>query len=214
MSRVDPVMAALIERVGPCTLATRKDYFGALCQSIINQQISTAAALTVWSRFRLLFPRRIPKPELVLKLDEPALRGVGLSRQKTVYMRSLADAFTTGLVPVKRLAKMSDEEVVQALIQVKGIGRWTAEMFLIFVLNRSDLLPVDDLGLCKNAQLVYGLKDYPKAAVMNALAEKWRPYRSFATWYLWRNGGRAPETTAAETSGKITPVPRRPRNAK
>jgi DNA-3-methyladenine glycosylase II len=110
-----------------------------------------------------------------------------LSRQKVVYIRSLAEHFNDGAVPVRKLAKMSDEEVVQALILVKGIGRWTAEMFLIFVLNRTDLLPVDDLGLCNQARRAYGLKKYPDAKTMMKLAEKWRPYRSIATWYLWRS---------------------------
>src|SRR5205823_4951630 len=114
------------------------------------------------------------------------LRAAGISPQKTGYLRSLASAFATGAVPVRRLVKMSDEEVIQALIPIKGIGRWTAEMFLIFVLNRTDLLPVDDLGLCNQARRTYGFKKYPTAKRMIALAEKWRPYRSIATWYLWR----------------------------
>ena len=180
-------MAEIIRQVGACTLSPRSDYFGALCQSIVNQQISTIAAMAVWKRFITLFPRRRPRPEILLEFDDATLRGAGLSRQKAAYLRSLSEAFASGAVPVRRLGRMTDEEVVQALIPIKGIGRWTAEMFLIFVLNRTDLLPVDDLGLRANAKRVYRLRGMPDARKLNVLAEKWRPYRSIATWYLWRS---------------------------
>lgn len=195
LSRVDPVMAGIIQRVGPCTLSPRKDHFGALCQSILNQQISTAAARTVWERFRKLSPSGRPTPASVSKLSEEALRSAGLSRQKAVYIHSLSAAFASGAMPTRRWATMTDEEVVQALIPVKGIGRWTAEMFLIFVLNRTDLLPVDDLGLCNQARRHYKLKKYPDAKRMKKLAVKWQPYRSIATWYLWRAGTLAADPT-------------------
>ena len=188
LSRVDPVLAGIIRQVGPCNLSPRKDYFGALCQSIVSQQISTAAAKTVWERFRRLFPSRRPNPRELLTMTDEMLRAAGLSRQKAGYLRSVAEHFTGGLFPVRRLGKMSDEEIVQALIPIKGIGRWTAEMFLIFVLNRPDLLPVDDLGFCTQAQRAYAMKKYPDAKTITKLAEKWRPYRSVATWYLWRSG--------------------------
>src|SRR5438270_234204 len=163
LARVDPILGEIIRRVGGCTLAPRSDYFGALCQSIVNQQISTIAAMAVWKRFAALFPRKRPKPELLLKMDDATLRGAGLSRQKAAYLRSLSEAFASGAVPVRRFGRMSDEEVVEALIPIKGIGRWTAEMFLIFVLNRTDLLPVDDLGLRANAARVYGMRKMPDA---------------------------------------------------
>jgi len=187
LSRVDPVLAEIIGKVGPCTLAPRKDHFAALCQSIINQQISMAAARTVWERFRKLFRTGRPTPAALILISDEQLRAAGLSRQKASYLRSLAEHFGGGHVPVRKLSKMTDEEVVQALIPVKGIGRWTAEMFLIFVLNRPDLLPVDDLGLCNQAWRAFRLKKYPDARTMNRLAENWRPYRSIATWYLWRS---------------------------
>ena len=187
LSRADPVLAEVIRQTGPCTLSPRKDHFGALCQSILNQQISVAAALTVWGRFRKLCPAGRPTPRAVSKLSEETLRSAGLSRQKATYIHSLAAAFAGGAFPAKRWAAMSDEEVVQALIPVKGIGRWTAEMFLIFVLNRTDLLPVDDLGLCNRVRHFYHLDEYPNAKTMVKLAEKWRPYRSIATWFLWRS---------------------------
>ena len=187
LAKVDPVLARIIEKIGPCTLAPRKDHFGALCQSIMNQQISVAAARTVWERFRALFPAKRPTPQALLLLSDEALRSAGLSRQKAAYLRSLAEHFDTGSFPARKLATMTDEEVVQALIPIKGIGRWTAEMFLIFVLNRTDLLPVDDLGLCAQAKRAYGFKRHPTPRTLNRLAEKWRPYRSVATWYLWRS---------------------------
>ncbi len=187
LSDVDPVLAEIIRRIGPCTLSPRKDHFGALCQSILNQQISTAAARTVWERFRKLCPAARPTPKTVAALSEESLRSAGLSRQKATYIHSLSAAFASGAIPTRRWKTMSDEEVVQALIPVKGIGRWTAEMFLIFVLNRTDLLPVDDLGLCNQARRHYKLKKYPDAKRMKKLAEKWTPYRSIATWYLWRS---------------------------
>jgi DNA-3-methyladenine glycosylase II len=184
---VDPVLAKIIQKVGPCTLAPRTDHFGALCQSIMNQQISVAAARTVWERFRALFPGKRPRPRALLLLSDDALRSAGLSRQKASYLRSLADHFATGAFPARKLAKMTDEQIVGALIPIKGIGRWTAEMFLIFVLNRTDLLPVDDLGLCAQAKWAYALKRHPSPRTLARLAEKWRPYRSVATWYLWRS---------------------------
>jgi DNA-3-methyladenine glycosylase II len=187
LAKADPLLGEIIRRVGACTLSPRSDYFGALCQSIVNQQISTIAAMAVWKRFIALFPRRRPRPEVLLTIDDPTLRGAGLSRQKTAYLRSLSEAFASGAVPLRRLGRMTDEQIVQALIPIKGIGRWTAEMFLIFVLNRTDLLPVDDLGLRANAKRLYGLRNMPNAKKLNVLAEKWRPYRSIATWYLWRS---------------------------
>jgi DNA-3-methyladenine glycosylase II len=187
LSKVDPILRRIIRRVGPCTLAPRKDYFAALCQSILNQQISTQVAIVIYNRFRDLFPRRRPTPEALLQIDDVTLRGVGLSRQKLLYLRSLAEAFASGNVPVRRFNRM-DEEIIQSLIPVKGIGRWTVEMFLMFVLNRPDVLPVDDLGLKKGVQQAFGLPELPKAPEIIDLAQSWRPYRTVATWYLWRTG--------------------------
>lgn len=184
-----PGMRRAIDLVGPCTLAPRRDYFVVLCKSIYSQQISTAAAASLFGRFRDLFPSRRPTPRLVLQVldgDPEALRGVGLSRQKQAYVRDLAEHFATNRIPTRRLATMGDEEVIDALVRVNGIGRWTAEMFLIFTLNRPDVLPVDDLGLQKGVQSVYGLPLTPKPKEVAALAEPWRPWRTVATWYLWR----------------------------
>jgi len=186
LRQADPLLAKLIDRVGPCTIARRNDYFAALCQSIVSQQISTLAARTVYQRFRFLFASRRPRPEELLKFTDEKLRSAGLSRQKIDYLRGIARAFASGQIPVRRLTRMTDEEVINSLIQLRGVGRWTAEMFLIFVLQRPDVLPVDDLGLQVGVQKLFSLPDRPKPADIPALAERWRPWRSIATWYLWR----------------------------
>ena len=186
LRRADPVLAEIIPSVGPCLLAPRRDYFAALCQSIITQQISTRVALVIYDRFRRQFPRGRVTPTGLLALDEPTLRSVGLSRQKMSYLRSLAEAFASERVPVRGFSRMSDEQIIDALVPLRGIGRWTVEMFLIFVLNRTDVLPVDDFGLRKGVQVAYGRREMPKAGELLRVGEPWRPYRSIATWYLWR----------------------------
>lgn len=188
LSRVDPVLSRLIRRVGPCTLVPRRDYFNVLCISIFNQQISTKIATILFNRFRDEFPRRRPTPARALKLlkEGEAFKRCGLSRQKRAYLIDLSEKFIARKIPVRRLAKMSDQEVIDSLTQIKGIGQWTAEMFLMFVLNRPDVWPVDDLGLREAVKRAYKLKDRPDAKTLRAMAEPWRPYRSIATWYLWR----------------------------
>jgi DNA-3-methyladenine glycosylase II len=186
LSRVDSKLAAVIERAGPCTLKPGGDCFIALCRAIIAQQISGVVAVAITKRFKKLFPRSRPNPKHLLTLSDEQLLSAGLSRQKRSYLRDLAAHFADGKIPTRRFLKMSDEEIIQSLLPVKGIGRWTAEMFLIFVLNRPDLLPVDDLGVRKGFQKVYGLKTEPKAAKMIEIAEKWRPWRTIGSWYMWR----------------------------
>jgi DNA-3-methyladenine glycosylase II len=193
LARVEPRLRRVIKRVGPCTLAPRRDYFVVLCKAIFTQQISTAVATILFGRFRDLFPMRRPTPTLVLKAlsgadgaPEEVLRHCGLSRQKAAYLKDLAQHFVDNRIPTRRIASMSDEEVIDTLTQVKGIGRWTAEMFLIFTLNRPDVLPVDDLGLCEGVKHLLALPNRPSAKQAAALAEPWRPYRTIATWYLWR----------------------------
>src|SRR5687767_15152292 len=184
LSRQDPVMKAIIKSVGPCTLAPRRDYFVKLCQSIFTQQISTAVATVLFGRFRDQFPGRRPTPTAVLKflkLDEQVIRSVGLSRQKRSYLEDLATKWIDGHIPSHRFSSMDDEAIVQSLTQVKGIGRWTVEMFLIFCLNRPDVFPVDDLGVRKSAQQAYGLKELPGKKDLIDLGEKWRPWRAIAT---------------------------------
>jgi DNA-3-methyladenine glycosylase II len=183
----DPKLAAVIDHVGPCTLAPRRGYFLALCRAIIAQQISTKAAQSVMRKFKRLFPGGRPTPKALLKLSTPKLRGAGLSRQKAEYLRGIAKAFSEGTIPTRKLPRMSDEEVIETLVQLKGIGRWTAEMFLIFVLCRENVYPVDDLGLQVNAGRLLG-GERIRGEVLLAHGEKWHPYRSIATWYLWRGG--------------------------
>jgi DNA-3-methyladenine glycosylase II len=203
-------MRGAIDLVGPCTLAPRKDYFVVLCKAIFTQQISTAVAAVLFGRFRALFPNRRPTPRLVLGHidgDAEILRRCGLSRQKQAYVKDLARHFATNQIPTRRLASMSDEEVIDALVKVKGIGRWTAEMFLIFTLNRPDVLPVDDLGLRKGAQTIFGLRRTPDAKGLTKLAEPWRPYRSVGTWYMWRGAARiAEDAKLASTRAHLAPA--------
>jgi DNA-3-methyladenine glycosylase II len=187
LAKADPVMAGIVARVGPCTLAPRTDYFAALCQSIINQQISAAAGASVYRKFRALFPRGKPSPAGLLRVDDVNLRAAGLSRQKALYLRGIARAFADGAIPVRRFRSMEDEALIESLITLKGVGRWTAEVFLMFVLGRQDMLPVDDLGLRVAMQRAYKLRQRPKPEKMREIAKAWRPYRSVASWYLWRS---------------------------
>jgi DNA-3-methyladenine glycosylase II len=191
--RRDPVMRKLIERVGRCTLAPRGEPFGALCNAIFSQQLSTIVAKVLFGRFCKLFPRGKPTPRGVLKIlrdgDPSCARGCGLSRAKHKYIVDLAEHFASRKVPIRAFGKRSDEEIIQALVPIKGVGRWTAEMFLIFVLNRPNLLPVDDLGLRKGVQKFYSLRREPKAKQLNKIAKAWEPYRSIGTWYIWRGLG-------------------------
>ena len=190
LSKADPKLAQIIARVGPCTMVPRRDYFVSLCRAIFAQQLSTKVAATLLKRFHNEFPRKKPTPALVHRLlaasDEAAIKRCGLSRQKTKYLVDLAEHFIADKIDTRRLRTMSDEEVIEALVKVNGIGRWTAEMFLMFTLNRPDVLPVDDLGFQEGVRQVYGLRKRPKAAQLYKLAEPWRPYRSIGTWYIWR----------------------------
>ncbi len=187
---VDPVLAGVIATVGPCTLRRRRDYFVVLCQSIVSQQLSVAGATTLFGRFRDHFPGRRPTPGRVIEFlrtaDPATIRLCGLSRQKHAYVLDVARHFRDRLLPTGRFASMDDEAIIHSLTAVKGIGRWTAEMFLIFVLNRPDVLPVDDLGLRKGVERAYGLSGLPTAAELRQIGRPWEPYRSVATWYFWR----------------------------
>ena len=184
----DRVLREIIDRVGPCTLRPMKNYFMALAEAIVSQQLSVKASATIFQRFQQLYAnphQRRPRPEEILATSEEALRGVGLSRQKISYLRDLAQKFAAGMVNPRKFRGMPDEEIIEALVQIKGIGRWTAEMFLIFSLNRLDVLPVDDLGFRKAIQRAYRLRKLPTAEKIRKLAKPWEPYRSLATWYLW-----------------------------
>jgi len=184
LAQADPVLAAIISRHGPCKLRPQKKYFMALAEAILSQQLSVKAAATIFNRFKEKLGGRVT-PEKILQLRLPQFRAVGISRQKTSYLRDLAAHWQAGLLTPRQLVKMNDEEVIAALTQVKGIGRWTAEMFLIFSLLRPDVLPVGDLGFRNAVQRAYGLRKLPEAKRLTQIAAGWRPYRSVATWYMW-----------------------------
>lgn len=192
--RRDRRLRPVIDRVGPPRLRRRPSYFAALGSAIIYQQLSGKAAATIQRRLVDQFPGRpFPTPEQLLSLDPEAMRAVGLSRQKSSYLRDLAEKYGDGTLTPRRWRRMSDREVIDDLVQVKGIGVWTAQMFLMFTLHRPDVLAVGDLGLQKGFEQLFGLDGPPDAETMERLAERWRPYRTIACWYLWRvaDGGGA-----------------------
>jgi|SRR5688572_8420429 DNA-3-methyladenine glycosylase II len=193
LARRDPVIAALIRTHGPCGLARAQhtDPFHALVQAIISQQLSTAAARTIGKRLRGLYDGRLTAAAIAATPD-PQLRAVGLSPQKLGYMRDLCARVQSGDLPLGSLDSLSDDDVVEALTRVKGIGRWTAEMFLMFRLHRPDVLPVGDLGIVKAIQRQYRLRKTPSVDRLNKIGEAWRPYRSVACWYLWASLGNPP----------------------
>ena len=188
----DETLRRIIHQVGPCTLVPRRRYFVALCEAIVAQQLAVKAAATIFGRFCRLFERNTPTPVKVLASSDAKLRSAGLSGQKLGYVRDLADKFADGTIRQRHLSRMDDEAVIAALTQVKGIGVWTAQMFLIFVLNRPDVWPVDDLGIRSAVQTQFGLRNLPDAARLTRLAEPWRPYRSIAAWYLWQSKDNQP----------------------
>lgn len=187
LARVDPVLRGLIARVGPCTLAPRRDHFATLCDSIISQQLSAAVAAAIFDRFAALYPRRRPTPAAVAATPVARLRAAGLSRQKVAYLKDLASAFCDGRIRPRRLGRQSNEAIIASLVSVHGIGRWTAQMFLIFSLNRPDVFPVDDLGIRKAMRRWYGLRTLPAPARMRQIGRAWHPYETVACWYLWRS---------------------------
>jgi 3-methyladenine DNA glycosylase/8-oxoguanine DNA glycosylase len=184
----DPVLAELIARVGPCLLRVdrRGSAYSALLEAIQYQQITGKAAAAIHRRLTTLLGRSYPRPEDVVGVSDVQLRGAGLSRQKIAYLRDLTRLAQGGL-QLRSLGRSSDDAVIEALTQVKGIGRWTAEMLLIFRLGRLDVLPVDDYGIRKAMQRAYRMRSLPKPDRMRRLAERWRPYRTVACWYLWRS---------------------------
>ena len=194
-------MKALIARVGPCTMeieATRTP-FQALVNAVAHQQLHGKAAATILGRFRLLFPGgRFPGPKALAGVSDEQLRGVGFSRAKTAALRDIAEKTLSGVVPgSKAIASLSDEEIIARLTQVRGVGKWTVEMLLIFTLGRPDVWPVDDFGVRTGWKLTYGLDAMPTPKEMQALGEKFRPHRSIAAWYFWRatDTNRSPEAS-------------------
>ena len=189
LMKCDPRLRDVIKRVGPCELhaAAPRDPFETLCVSIASQQLSTKAAATIFGRFTDLFPNRKPTPERVMTLSDAQIRATGFSRAKVAFIKDLATHVLDGRLDLKRLKRHPDEEVMRQLVAVKGIGRWTAEIFLMFRLGRLDVLPADDLGLMNAVHRVYRLRKRPDAKKLRQMGEEWRPYRSIAAWYLWQS---------------------------
>jgi DNA-3-methyladenine glycosylase II len=187
LSSADARLAGVIRSVGRYTIKTGGEPFQSLVEAIMYQQLAGSAADAIHSRFMKLYGGRFPAPARLLSTSEEMLRSVGLSGRKVEYIRDLAGRVDRGQLDLEGLAAMEDERVVNQLIEVKGIGRWTAEMFLIFCLGRPDVLPVGDLGLCKAVQKTYMLRVLPLPEKMEKIALPWRPYRSVATWYMWKS---------------------------
>ena len=193
----DPVMGALIDRLGPLDEEERRrgrpaEAYGALVRSIVGQQLSTKAARTIYERLIALFGGRTPTPAELLAADPEEVRRAGLSRPKVSYLRSLAEHVEAGELELDRLTELPDEEVSAQLTAVKGLGQWTADMFLIFHLGRPDVLPVGDLGVRRAVERAYDLDKLPDAAQLTEIAEPWRPHRALASLYLWRSLDNAP----------------------
>ena len=182
----DVVMAQLIRKFGPIKLKRNRNYFIVLCNAIIGQQISVAAAGAITSRFNKLFNGYSPTPQAVMKLPEIDLRKVGLSKQKVAYLKDLSFHFHEKILRPHRLYHMGNDEVIRQLTGVHGIGRWTAEMFLIFSLNRPNVLPIGDLGLQLALKKLYRMRQLPTVKRMRALGRKWNPLETVGTWYAWR----------------------------
>jgi DNA-3-methyladenine glycosylase II len=181
-----PQWTPLIDRVGPCRLRPRRDRFGLLVRAIIGQQISTKAAKSIEARLRALAGARL-EPARVLAFEEAALRQAGLSARKAAYIQELAAAVHHSRLPLSRIGRYDEPTIIARLTEVKGIGPWTADMFLIFALNRPDVLPVSDLGIRVALRKYFQLPDLPTPSQCQELTSSWRPHRTVAMWYLWRD---------------------------
>lgn len=185
--RADPVLGAVIRRVGPCPLRPAGRPYASLLRSILYQQLAGAAARAIERRFLALFDGRCPTPTVLRATRIDRLRRAGLSRNKAVAVRAVAAAFGSGEVRERRLWHLDDQEVVDQLVTIRGVGEWTVHMLLMTALGRPDVLPVGDYGVRKGAQRLYGLGELPRPKQLVMLAEAWRPWRSIASWYLWRH---------------------------
>jgi DNA-3-methyladenine glycosylase II len=201
LAAADPTMAALIERLGKLDIATRlrrrseeqpADAYGALLRAIVGQQLSTKAARTIYGRVLELFNGKAPSPAQLLEAGEEDLRAAGLSGRKVEYVRDLATHVLDGELELDRLGQFGDEEVIEEIVAVRGLGVWTAEMFLLFHLERPDVLSGGDLGIRKAVQIEYGLKEMPTPTKVIEIGEPWRPHRSLASLYLWESLANTP----------------------
>ena len=188
LRRADPVLGAVIARVGPCPLKphTEGTHFDYVVRSIVYQQLSGQAAATIYGRVLGLYGGAPPTPAQLVKTAETTLREAGLSTRKAEYVRDLAIGVRSRALPIDRLHEMTDDEVIETLVSVRGIGRWTAQMVLMFRLGRPDVFPELDLGVQKGVQQLLALRKLPTPEKMTRIAERWAPYRTVAAWYLWR----------------------------
>jgi DNA-3-methyladenine glycosylase II len=186
LKKSDPVMRAIIERIGPCRIQFSPPEFHSLAEAIVYQQLNGKAAVTIFNRFAALAGKPLT-PEGILKLSDEQLRSVGLSKQKSAYLKDLSAKTAAGLLDFARLPELSDDEVIQHLTQVKGIGEWTAHMFLMFSLQRQNVLPTGDYGVQVAMKKHYKKRKLPKPKDMEKIARAWEPYRSVACWYMWRS---------------------------
>ena len=187
LSKRDPLLGRIINAVGDYTIERRPEPFRSLVEAIIYQQLAGAAADTIYGRFLKIYRGRFPSPKRILATADPELRAAGLSRQKIAYIRDLALRVADGRLQLDSLPAMEDNMVIEQLVQVKGIGKWTADMFLIFCLGRPDVLPVGDLGLRRAMMITYGLSELPPAPKMHEIAAAWKPFCSVGTWYMWKS---------------------------
>ena len=190
LKQSDPILASLIERIGPCQLyqvQQQGDLFYSLSRAILYQQLSTKAATAIHYRFLQLYPDATPSAIDVLNTPDEVLRFVGISRPKILYLKDLAEKVLDGLPSLTLLEAMDDEVIIEILTQIKGIGRWTVQMLLIFRLHRWNVLPVDDLGIRAGIRRTYNLPELPDKKIVEKLGQQWQPYCTIASWYLWRS---------------------------
>jgi DNA-3-methyladenine glycosylase II len=195
LSKNDPKLAAVIETSGPCRIQPHSDHYGELVGSIVGQQLSSIAAGTIWRRVLDLFDGKMPSPEQLIRIDDQRLRDVGLSWAKVRYVKDLAQHILDGRLDLDHIATMPNEQIIEQLTAVKGLGEWSAHMFMIFGLGRLDILPTGDLGVRKAVMNLYGLKEMPDPARMVTIANKydWHPYESVAAWYCWQSLDNNPQ---------------------
>lgn len=189
LSNNDPFLALVITRYPACNITPHTDYYSELVSSIVGQQLSVKAGDTIWKRVQALFGDDVPTPEELVKIDTEVLRKTGVSYAKAAYMKDLAGHIIDGRLDMAHITSLPNEELIEQLTAVKGIGEWSAHMFMIFSLGRLDILPVGDLGIRKGVMQLYGLKELPKPPAIEKIAKKnkWHPYESVASWYVWKS---------------------------
>ncbi len=186
LKQADPILAAVIDQIGPFAMKTQKSGYEVLVQAVISQQISTAAARTIRLRLQALMPEQKLLPEALQQLSDEQLNQIGISRQKISYLRDLTRCTLEGIIEFRRISRANDEYAIAELIQVRGIGRWTAQMYLMFSLGRPDVFAPDDLGLRNAITRLHGVPPDSHRRDFEAIADRWKPWRSVASWYLWR----------------------------